>query len=201
MEEASVLVEEARDPRVVVVRFRKNFGQTAALAAGFDLARAPILVTLDGDRQNDPRDIPPLVARLVDGAEGPNGAAALKWYLDLAHGFDLDALEPGGAGASTLRGTLWRPVDDESHEAHPLLVPFPAEGRLRRGADGAVLSVQFTEPSPSTKAEAGAFALSLVRHQQLAGRPHGPLGDRSTHEVVTDARGRRKLVRKRFRAF
>ena len=56
-----------RDDRVRVVRFRKNFGQTAALAAGFDLARAPVIVTLDADRQNDPRDIPHLLERLEAG--------------------------------------------------------------------------------------------------------------------------------------
>lgn len=55
------------DGRVRVIRFRKNFGQTAALAAGFDHARAPVIVTLDGDLQNDPRDIPTLVERLEQG--------------------------------------------------------------------------------------------------------------------------------------
>jgi glycosyltransferase involved in cell wall biosynthesis len=56
-----------RDDAVRVVRFRKNFGQTAALAAGFAAARAPIIVTLDADLQNDPRDIPRLVDRLDTG--------------------------------------------------------------------------------------------------------------------------------------
>ncbi len=56
-----------RDGRVQVIRFRRNFGQTAALAAGFDRARAPVIVTLDGDLQNDPRDIPGLVERLARG--------------------------------------------------------------------------------------------------------------------------------------
>lgn len=56
-----------RDPRVGVIRFRKNFGQTAALAAGFDAARAPVIVTLDADLQNEPRDIPLLVERLDTG--------------------------------------------------------------------------------------------------------------------------------------
>lgn len=56
-----------RDRRVQVIRFRRNFGQTAALAAGFDRARAPVIVTLDGDLQNDPRDIPALVERLEQG--------------------------------------------------------------------------------------------------------------------------------------
>ncbi len=56
-----------RDEHVRVVRFRKNFGQTAALAAGFAEARAPVIVTLDADLQNDPKDIPGLVERLDAG--------------------------------------------------------------------------------------------------------------------------------------
>lgn len=52
---------QARDPRMRVVRFTRNFGQTAAFAAGFALARAPFIVTSDGDLQNDPADIPRLL--------------------------------------------------------------------------------------------------------------------------------------------
>jgi len=48
----------ARDPHVQVVRFSRNFGQTAAFAAGFAHARGRFIVTMDGDLQNDPRDIP-----------------------------------------------------------------------------------------------------------------------------------------------
>ena len=55
------------DPRVRVVRFRARCGQTAALAAGFDQARGRIVVTIDGDLQNDPADIPRLVAELGRG--------------------------------------------------------------------------------------------------------------------------------------
>ena len=49
------------DPRLRVIRFRRNFGQTAAFAAGFDYARGRLIVTTDGDGQNDPRDIPAMV--------------------------------------------------------------------------------------------------------------------------------------------
>jgi glycosyltransferase involved in cell wall biosynthesis len=56
-----------RDERIRVIRFRKNFGQTAALAAGFAAARAPVIVTLDADLQNEPSDIPRLVERLDAG--------------------------------------------------------------------------------------------------------------------------------------
>ena len=55
------------DPRVCVLRFRRNYGQTAALAAGFDYARGRVIVTLDGDLQNDPADIPALVRELNKG--------------------------------------------------------------------------------------------------------------------------------------
>ena len=54
------------EDRVVVVRFRRNYGQTAALQAGFDLAQGEIVVTMDGDLQSDPADIPRLVDALQD---------------------------------------------------------------------------------------------------------------------------------------
>jgi glycosyltransferase involved in cell wall biosynthesis len=55
---------QAKDPRVRVIRFRRNFGQTAAFAAGFKHARGRYIVTLDGDNQNDPADIPAMVQML-----------------------------------------------------------------------------------------------------------------------------------------
>jgi glycosyltransferase involved in cell wall biosynthesis len=58
---------EGSDPRVRVLQLRRNFGQTAAFSAGFDHARGDIVVTSDGDLQNDPRDIPAMVARLEQG--------------------------------------------------------------------------------------------------------------------------------------
>ena len=60
---------QASDPRLRVIRFRRNFGQTAAFAAGFDYARGRVIVTADGDLQNDPRDIPALVGDLERGAD------------------------------------------------------------------------------------------------------------------------------------
>jgi len=57
----------AADPHVRIVRFRRNFGQTPAMAAGFEHSRGRVVVTLDADLQNDPADIPRLVARLADG--------------------------------------------------------------------------------------------------------------------------------------
>jgi len=55
------------DTHVRLVRLRRNFGQTAAFSAGFDHARGDVVVTTDGDLQNDPADIPRLLARLEEG--------------------------------------------------------------------------------------------------------------------------------------
>jgi glycosyltransferase involved in cell wall biosynthesis len=56
----------AEDPRWVLVALRRNFGQTAAMSAGFDHARGEVVVTLDGDLQNDPADIPRLLQLAKD---------------------------------------------------------------------------------------------------------------------------------------
>ncbi|MBI4878937.1 MAG: glycosyltransferase family 2 protein [Planctomycetes bacterium] len=60
-------------PHLRVVRLRRNFGQTAALAAGFDTARGRLVVTLDGDLQNDPGDIPTILSLLDEGYDLVSG--------------------------------------------------------------------------------------------------------------------------------
>jgi glycosyltransferase involved in cell wall biosynthesis len=61
-------IEIARmDPRVRVVNFRRNYGQTPAMAAGIEQARGRVLVTMDGDLQNDPRDIEHFLAKIDEG--------------------------------------------------------------------------------------------------------------------------------------
>ena len=55
------------DPRVRIVTFRRNFGQTPAMAAGIDYALGDVIVTLDGDLQNDPAEIPQMVNKLNEG--------------------------------------------------------------------------------------------------------------------------------------
>jgi glycosyltransferase involved in cell wall biosynthesis len=64
---------QAGDPAVKVIRFRRNFGQTAALAAGFDHARGDIIVTLDADLQNDPADIAALLDAIDRGHDIVSG--------------------------------------------------------------------------------------------------------------------------------
>jgi len=63
----------ARDPRLKVVRLRRNFGQTAAFSAGFDQAEGRVIVTIDADLQNDPADIPLLLAKLEQGYDIVSG--------------------------------------------------------------------------------------------------------------------------------
>jgi glycosyltransferase involved in cell wall biosynthesis len=65
------------DPSLTAVRLSRNFGQTAALAAGIAHARGDVIVTLDGDLQSDPADIPRLIAKLDEG-------------YDLVHGWRVD---------------------------------------------------------------------------------------------------------------
>ena len=65
-------ITESSD-RLRLVKLRGNFGQTIALRAGVKEAKGEIIVTMDGDLQNDPRDIPALVARIEDGADIVSG--------------------------------------------------------------------------------------------------------------------------------
>jgi hypothetical protein len=67
----------SRDRRVKVIEFRRNFGQTAAMRAGLDYAEGEYIVTLDGDLQNEPADIPMMIEKLNEG-------------YDLVHGWRKD---------------------------------------------------------------------------------------------------------------
>src|SRR5438132_6001961 len=66
----------AQDPRLKVIRLRRNFGQTPALQAGIDWSSGEVLVTMDGDMQNDPADIPLLLDKLAEGYDAVLGQRA-----------------------------------------------------------------------------------------------------------------------------
>jgi len=70
---------QAADSHVRIFRLRKNFGQTAALSAGFDNARGEIIVTLDSDLENDPNDIGLLVAKIEEGYDLVSGWRKDRW--------------------------------------------------------------------------------------------------------------------------
>jgi len=61
------------DGRLKVIRFRRNFGQTAAMSAGFDCAKGDIIIPMDGDLQNDPADIPRLIEKIHEGYDVVSG--------------------------------------------------------------------------------------------------------------------------------
>ena len=62
-----------RDPRLKAIKFRRNFGQTAAMSAGFNHARGDVIITMDSDLQNDPADIPRLLDKLNEGYDVVSG--------------------------------------------------------------------------------------------------------------------------------
>jgi glycosyltransferase involved in cell wall biosynthesis len=62
-----------QDPSLKVIRFRRNYGQTAAFAAGFDLAQGDVVITMDADLQNDPADIPLLLDKMAEGYDVVSG--------------------------------------------------------------------------------------------------------------------------------
>jgi glycosyltransferase involved in cell wall biosynthesis len=64
---------QAGDEHVRAIQFRRNFGQTAAMAAGFDHARGSVIIPMDGDLQNDPADIPKLLEKLDEGFDIVSG--------------------------------------------------------------------------------------------------------------------------------
>jgi glycosyltransferase involved in cell wall biosynthesis len=74
---AQLVALQAGEPRLRIVRLARNYGQTAALAAGIAQAQGDVLVTMDADQQNDPHDIPALLAELDEGVDVVNG-----WRVD-----------------------------------------------------------------------------------------------------------------------
>lgn len=73
---------QEKDDHIVIVSFRKNFGQTAAMAAGFDFAGGDIIITMDADLQNDPKDIPLLLEQIYEGNDVVTG-----WRFDRKDAF------------------------------------------------------------------------------------------------------------------
>jgi hypothetical protein len=156
---------------------------------------------------DDWRQAPPMIAHLIDGAHGPNTEIALRHHLDTVLGFEAHsfrqerAAHAGAPSTTTVAGTVWAPIDAASDPAlQGVHAPFPSEASVRRGPRGQILSVQITRPAADAVAEASTFARSLATHGQIDGPP-GPIGRTATHDIETDAQGRRRLVRKRVRAF
>ena len=174
------------DPRVVVIRFRRNFGQTAAFKAGFDRARGRVIVTLDGDLQNDPREIPALVARLEEGFDLVSGwrrrradrwltrrvpSQCANWLISLATGVKLHDY---GCSLKAYRADAIKPVPlyGELHRFIPALA-------AARGARIAEMEVRHrSRRSGASKyglSRIGRVALDLLLVKFLVGYAARPL--------------------------
>lgn len=132
----------AAHPRLVAIRLAVNRGQTPALMAGFDASRGRYVVTLDGDLQNDPADIPELLAELERGYEIVSGwrrkrkdglllrrvpSIAANWISRRLTGL---AIHDNGCALKAYRGEVLRSVSLYS-EFHRFIVPLAQMGGAR----------------------------------------------------------------------
>jgi len=126
------------DVRLKVIRLRRNFGQTAALAAGFDEAQGTVIVSLDGDLQHDPDDIPALLAKLDEGYDIASGwrkhridnavtrkipSAIANWLMAKASGVELHDF---GTTFKAYRAEILKEINlyGELHRFIPALASF-----------------------------------------------------------------------------
>ena len=126
------------DPRLKVIRLRRNFGQTAALSAGFDEAQGSIIVSLDGDLQHDPEDIPALLAKIGEGYDIASGwrknridnaitrkipSRIANWLMSKASGLELRDF---GTTFKAYRAEVLKDVNlyGELHRFIPALASF-----------------------------------------------------------------------------
>ena len=144
---------------------------------------------------------PAMIAHLIDPAGDSNAEAALRGYLNLTHGFDLRTIEPSKrARVTVVRGTLWKPVGTRAgSELANVHAPFTVAGEVTRGPAGEIRGVRLAGPASTDVTEAAVLVRSLARHGQIRGSAPQP-ARAATHDIEIDDQGRRKLVRKRFRA-
>ncbi len=128
----------ATDPRLKVIRLRRNFGQTAALAAGFHEARGNVVVSMDGDLQHDPEDLPALIAKIDEGYDIASGwrkhrvdnaltrklpSRIANWMMAKASGVDLHDF---GTTFKAYRAEILKDINlyGELHRFIPALASF-----------------------------------------------------------------------------
>jgi glycosyltransferase involved in cell wall biosynthesis len=124
----------ARDPQVSVIDFRRNFGKTAALAAGFAHAKGDVLVTLDSDLQDIPEEVPRLLDRIAAGADLVSGRKrerkdpltrrAASWVFNRALSFLAGArIRDANSGLKAMKREVVReiPLHGELHRFLPVL--------------------------------------------------------------------------------
>src|SRR3954469_22682747 len=126
------------DGRLKVIRLRRNFGQTAALAAGFDEAQGTVIITLDGDLQHAPEDIPALLEKIEEGYDIASGwrknrvdnavtrkipSRIANWLMAQASGVDLRDF---GTTFKAYRAEILKDINlyGELHRFIPALASF-----------------------------------------------------------------------------
>lgn len=150
-----LLAARESDPaHVNVIRLRRNFGQTAALAAGFNHARGEVIVTLDGDLQNDPADIPRLLEELSRGYDVVSGWRKIRrdrflsrrlpsqianWLVSRMtgvelhdHGCTLKAYRREVIGEISLYGEMHRFLPAQAQWVGARICEIPVHHRARR---------------------------------------------------------------------
>ena len=161
----------ADDARLRVIRFRRNFGQTAAMAAGFESARGAVIVPMEGDLQNDPTDIPLLLAKINEGYDVVSG-----WRKDRQDAF-LNRTLP----SRIANGLISRLTDVHLHDYGCTLKAY-----RREVLDGIGLYGEMHRFVPALASRVGARVCELpVRHHP---RLHGTskYGISRTLRVVLD---------------
>jgi glycosyltransferase involved in cell wall biosynthesis len=125
----------ARDSRVRVVRFRRNYGQTAAMQAGLQMARGDVIITMDGDLQNDPADIGMILAKIDEGYDLVHGwrkkrqdaflnrrlpSMIANWIISKTTGFPIHDL---GCTLKAIRREIAQDIElyGEMHRFIPIL--------------------------------------------------------------------------------
>lgn len=144
----------ARDPRWQVIRFRRNFGQTAGISAGFEAARGQVVVTIDADLQNDPRDIGKLLEKMAEGYDVVSGwrverkepffsrrmpSQSANWLISRItgvhlhdYGCTLKAYDHAVAKNVTLYGELHRFIPALASQMGVRVAEVPVNDRPRR---------------------------------------------------------------------
>ncbi|MFH1376296.1 MAG: glycosyltransferase [Candidatus Woesearchaeota archaeon] len=110
------ILNNIKDPKVRVIHFRKNFGQTSALEAGFKHSNGKIIISMDGDLQNDPKDIPRLITKLEEGYDVVSG-----WRYKRKDSFSKKFMSKG---ADNLRKLLFK---DKIHDSGCTLKAYKKE--------------------------------------------------------------------------
>ena len=161
------LLEEiaAVDSRVLVVKLRRNFGQTSALAAGFDNASGEYIIAMDGDLQHDPNEIPAFIEKLEEGYDVVSRLAqgADRQFCDAADSLALRELADGqalGSGYSRLRHHL-QGVSPRDHSQHSAV---RRDAPVYSGAGGLVWRFDLRDSDQERDARAGQEPLRHRAH-------------------------------------